>query len=123
MKNAYKKSIEKISKDLNVDLSVGLNDSAVKERQDKYGLNELKDGPKKTTVQVFLEQFKDLLVIILLVAAIISTFIGDLESALVIFIVISINAILGTIQHIKAEQSLNSLKALSSPKAKSTKKW
>ncbi|WP_055070614.1 cation-translocating P-type ATPase [Clostridium massiliamazoniense] len=118
MKNAYKKSIEKISEDLSVDLSVGLNDSDVKERQDKYGLNELKDGPKKTTFQVFLEQFKDLLVVILLVAAIISTFIGDLESALVIFIVISINAILGTIQHIKAEQSLNSLKALSSPKAK-----
>lgn len=118
MKKAYKKSITELSKDLNVDLSTGLNTDEVTKRQEQFGPNELKEGTKKTTIQVFLEQFKDMLVIILLIAAIISMFIGDIESAIVIFIVITINAILGTVQHLKAEQSLNSLKALSSPKAK-----
>ncbi|WP_439795039.1 cation-translocating P-type ATPase, partial [Thomasclavelia cocleata] len=65
-----------------------------------------------------LEQFKDFLVIILISAALISGFLGDLESALVILIVITINAVLGTVQTVKAEQSLNSLKELSSPNAK-----
>ena len=67
---------------------------------------------------IFLEQYKDFLVIILIVAALISGFLGDIESAIVILIVITINAILGTVQTVKAEQSLNSLKELSSPSAK-----
>ena len=65
-----------------------------------------------------MEQYKDFLVIILIVAALISGFLGDIESAIVILIVITINAILGTVQTVKAEQSLNSLKELSSPSAK-----
>ena len=69
-------------------------------------------------IQIFLEQFKDFLVIILIIAAIVSGFLGDAESAAVIFIVITINAILGTVQTVKAEQSLNSLKQLSAPEAK-----
>ena len=67
---------------------------------------------------IFLEQYKDFLVIILIIAALISGFLGDIESAIVILIVITINAILGTVQTVKAEQSLNSLKELSSPSAK-----
>lgn len=86
--------------------------------QDKYGPNELVEGKKKSIVQIFFEQFKDFLVIILIFAAIVSGFLGDVESALVIFIVITINAILGTVQTVKAEQSLNSLKQLSAPEAK-----
>ena len=85
----------------------------VKKHQEKYGPNELVEGKKKTTVQIFLEQFKDFLVIILIVAAIVSGFLGDAESAVVILIVITINAILGTVQTVKAEQSLNSLKTVS----------
>ncbi len=69
-------------------------------------------------MQVFLSQFKDLLVIILIIAAVISAATGNLESTLVIFAVIILNAILGTVQHFKAEASLDSLKALSSPSAK-----
>ena len=65
-----------------------------------------------------MEQFKDFLVIILIVAAVISAFLGEIESTIVILVVIILNAILGTVQHVKAEQSLNSLKALSSPTAK-----
>ena len=78
----------------------------------------MEEGKRKSTLRVFLEQFKDFLVIILMVAAIISAFLGEMESTIVIMIVVILNAILGTVQHVKAEQSLNSLKALSSPVAK-----
>lgn len=86
--------------------------------QEKYGFNELLEGKKKSVLRIFLEQFQDFLVIILIVAAIVSGFLGDAESAIVIFVVITINALLGTVQTVKAEQSLNSLKQLSAPEAK-----
>lgn len=86
--------------------------------QEKYGFNELIEGKKKSIFRIFLEQFKDFLVIILIFAAVISGFLGDAESAIVIFVVITVNAILGTVQTVKAEQSLNSLKQLSAPEAK-----
>ncbi len=86
--------------------------------QQKYGYNELLEGKKKSIPQIFLEQFRDFLVIILIFAAIISGFLGDAESAAVIFVVITINAVLGTVQTVKAEQSLSSLKQLSAPEAK-----
>lgn len=90
----------------------------IRKNQEKYGANELVEGKKKTTLQIFLEQFKDFLVIILIAAAVVSGFLGDAESAIVILIVITINAILGTVQTVKAEQSLTSLKQLSGPEAK-----
>lgn len=95
-----------------------LTSEQAKRHQETYGFNELTEGKKKSTFVLFLEQFKDFLVIILILAAIISGFLGDMESAAVIFVVITINAILGTVQTIKAEQSLNSLKQLSAPEAK-----
>ncbi|MFR2661645.1 MAG: cation-translocating P-type ATPase [[Clostridium] scindens] len=95
-----------------------LTSEQARKNQEIYGFNELVEGKKKSMVQIFLEQFKDFLVIILIIAAIVSGFLGDAESAAVIFIVITINAILGTVQTVKAEQSLNSLKQLSAPEAK-----
>lgn len=86
--------------------------------REKYGPNELADGKKKPILRIFLEQFRDFLVIILIIAAAISGVLGDLESTAVILIVITINAILGTVQTIKAEQSLDSLKKMSAPEAK-----
>lgn len=73
---------------------------------------------RKKRLSNILEQFKDFLVIILIISAVISGFLGDVESAIVIFVVITMNAILGTVQTVKAEQSLNSLKQLSAPDAK-----
>lgn len=96
----------------------GLSDSQVKSTFDVYGYNELTEKKKKSTLAVFFEQFQDLLVGILIIAGIISMVTGNIESTIVIFVVIILNAILGTVQHVKAEQSLNSLKALSSPSAK-----
>ncbi|WP_010170718.1 cation-translocating P-type ATPase [Bacillus coahuilensis] len=96
----------------------GLTDQEASKRQEEYGLNELGEDKRKSSIQVFFEQFKDFLVIILIVAALLSAFLGKFESTIVILVVVTINAILGTVQHIKAEQSLNSLKSLSSPTAK-----
>ncbi len=96
----------------------GLSSGQADERETQYGKNVLKESKKKSTLQVFLEQFKDLLVIILIVAAVISMISGNVESTVVIFAVIILNAILGTVQHEKAEKSLDSLKALSSPVAR-----
>ncbi|MBU3144047.1 cation-translocating P-type ATPase [Clostridium sp. CF012] len=113
----YKQTSEEALKTLGVN-DKGLNDLEIKNRREKQGFNELTEGARKSNLQVFLEQFKDFLVLILLAAAIISAFLGKFESTIVIIVVVVINAILGTVQHVKAEQSLKSLKALSSPTAK-----
>ena len=115
--NPYQMKKEDVLKMLGTDEN-GLTQNQAKENQKKYGKNELAEGKKKSVLQIFLEQYKDFLVIILIIAAIISGVLGDIESAIVIFVVITINAILGTVQHIKAEQSLDSLKEMSAPTAK-----
>ncbi|QGU93814.1 calcium-translocating P-type ATPase, PMCA-type [Clostridium bovifaecis] len=117
MKNFYRETVEDIMGALGV-TEKGLNDEEVRKSREEYGFNELAEGAKKSTFQIFLQQFKDFLVIILIAAAVISAFLGKFESTIVILVVLVINAILGTVQHVKAEQSLNSLKALSSPTAK-----
>lgn len=96
----------------------GLSREEVSSRAQKYGPNKLSEGKKKSIVQVFFEQFKDLLVIILIIAAGISAASDNVESTIVIFAVLILNAILGTVQYMKAEKSLESLKAMSSPTAK-----
>ncbi|MBQ8724457.1 MAG: cation-translocating P-type ATPase [Oscillospiraceae bacterium] len=96
----------------------GLGNSQVLENRQKYGEHKLAEKKKKSALQIFLEQFKDFLVIILIIAAIISAITGDLESTIVILVVISMNAILGTVQTLKAEKSLDNLKKLSAPNAK-----
>lgn len=113
----YKQTSEEVMRILDVN-GKGLNDLEIIKRREEQGFNELTEGARKSHMQIFLEQFKDFLVLILLAAAVISAFLGKLESTLVILVVVIINAILGTVQHIKAEQSLKSLKALSSPTAK-----
>lgn len=113
----YQLSCEEVKQKVNGSLEP-LTMEQVRVHQEKYGPNELIEGKKKTMLQIFLEQFKDFLVIILMIAAVVSGFLGDAESAVVILIVITINAVLGTVQTVKAEQSLDSLKKLSGPEAK-----
>ncbi|QUO31424.1 cation-translocating P-type ATPase [Faecalicatena sp. Marseille-Q4148] len=117
MQEWYQKNVDDVRKTLNGH-SNPLTSQEAKQHQEKYGKNELQEGKKKSVFQIFLEQYKDFLVIILIIAAIVSGFLGDFESAIVILIVITMNAILGTVQTVKAEQSLQSLKKLSAPEAK-----
>ena len=95
-----------------------LTKEQAQENLKKYGPNELEERNKRSTFRIFLDQFKDFLVIILIISAVVSGFLGDVESAIVIFVVITMNAILGTGQTVKAEQSLIRLKQLSAPDAK-----
>ena len=117
MKQYYLQTKDEVLKEFKTSID-GLSTKQAEENLAKYGKNALVEGKKKTAFQVFLEQFKDLMVIILIIAAVISAFTGDLESTLVIIAVLILNAILGTVQHVKAEKSLESLKSLSSPSAK-----
>ncbi len=96
----------------------GLTKEQAAANREKYGANELTEKDKQSTFMIFLEQYKDFLVIILIVSAIISGILGDWESTAVILAVITMNAILGTVQTVKAEQSLKGLKAMSAPTAK-----
>ena len=96
----------------------GLSAQEAEARAQQFGPNQLAEGEKKSVLQVFAEQFKDLLVIILIIAALISAASANVESTIVIFAVLILNAILGTVQYFKAEKSLESLKAMSSPSAK-----
>ena len=95
----------------------GLTTQQVAEHQEKYGTNKMEQGKKKPVWVLFLEQFKDFLVIILIIAALISAVMNDIESFVVIIAVITMNAILGTVQTVKAEKSLADLKQLSAPTA------
>lgn len=117
MKNWYRMSKDEVLKEFRVN-SDGLSLDKAKELLEKNGENVLEENRNKSVLQVFLSQFADLMVIILIAAAIISMFSGNIESTIVIFAVITLNAVLGTFQHIKAEKSLESLKSLSSPSAK-----
>ena len=117
MDRIFSKSLDEIFTYFKVS-STGLNELEIEKRKEEYGLNELQEKTKDGVVKVFLDQFKDLLIFILIGASIISIFNDNIESAIVIFVVIILNAILGTIQYFKAEHSLNSLKALSAPIAK-----
>lgn len=98
--------------------TAGHTEEKAEQLREKYGENALRENDKKSIFRIFVEQFADLLVMILIAAAIISMFSGNGESTIVIFAVIVLNAILGTVQYVKAEKSLDSLKELSAPKAK-----
>lgn len=117
MKAYYNETVETVRRDLNGEQDF-LTNEEVKRRQEKFGFNELAEGKKKSGLQIFLEQYKDFLVLILIVSAVVSLFLGETESAAVILVVITMNAILGTVQTIKAENSLESLKQLAAPEVK-----
>ena len=117
MKEWYQMNEEEVLKMLDADKN-GLSSERAEELLKMNGENVLQESKKKSALRVFAEQFADLLVIILIIAAIISMVSGNVESTIVIFAVITMNAILGTVQHEKAEKSLASLKTLSAPTAK-----
>ena len=91
----------------------GLSTEQAVKNCEKFGRNVITEGKKKSIPVIFLEQYKDFLVLILIIAAIVSAFMKDVESCAVILVVITMNAILGTVQTVKAEKSLTNLKKLS----------
>ena len=117
MKKLYGKDRKTILREFQT-TEKGLSDNEVRNRKDIFGDNALKEKKRKGILKVFLNQFKDLLVGILIVAGIISIITDNVESTLVILIVILLNAILGTVQYFKAEQSLEALKSLTAAKCK-----
>ena len=117
MKEWYQQTKEELLEHFRV-TEHGLTGEEAGQRLAESGENVLKEGKRKSILQVFFEQFCDLLVVILIIAALISMVSGNVESTIVIIAVIVLNAILGTVQHAKAEKSLDSLKSLSSPSTK-----
>ena len=113
----YRKSSDETMEELNTSLN-GLSSQESAKRKERYGANELKEADRPSALQIFIDQFKDLIVIILIVAALISGATGDLKSTIVIIAVLILNAILGTTQTLNAQKSVDSLKSLSVPKVK-----
>ena len=121
--NWYNLSTDETVKKLETDLKKGLSDAEVTARREKYGTNELKAKRKKTLIEKFIEQFKDFMIIILIVAAIVSGIVGVQEGegftdSIIILIVVVVNAIIGVAQESKAEKSLEALQKMSSHVAK-----
>ena len=121
--NWYNLSVEETTKKLETDLKNGLSDAEVTARREKYGTNELKAKRKQTLIEKFLAQFKDFMIIILIIAAIVSGIVGVQEGegftdSIIILIVVVVNAIIGVAQESKAEKSLEALQKMSSHVAK-----
>jgi len=117
MKQFYQMTAAEVKKVVNGSMEP-LSDGQIRENQKKYGENCLEEEGKKSILKIFMEQYKDFLVLILIVAAVVSGTLGEVESAVVILVVITLNAVLGTLQTLKAEQSLESLKEMAAPQAK-----
>ena len=113
----YKETSEQTMKYFNTSIE-GLSQSEAKKRLKENGFNELREKEKVPTWKLFIDSFKDPLIIILLVAALVQVFLGEIMESIIIFIVLILNSILSVIQTKKAESSLDSLKQLSVPHAK-----
>ena len=122
-KNWFNKEVNEVEKELNTNLANGLTPAEVEEKRNEYGFNELKAKKKKSLFVKFLEQFKDFMIIVLIIAAIVSGIVGYMEGegitdSIIILIVVIVNAIIGVVQESKAEKSLEALQKLSSHVAK-----
>ncbi len=113
----FQKTVDTVVTEINTDVINGLSNEEVLKRKEQYGLNKLKGKKKKTILQMVFAQLNDVLIYILLVAAVISFALGEVSDAAVIAVVIIINAVVGVVQESKAEKSLEALKKLTTPKA------
>ena len=116
--NYFNQDKETVVNQLGSDKQNGLTDEQVLKSREKYGENVISEEKQKSLLMIFLEQFADLLVVILIIASIVSMISGEVGSTIVILFVLVMNAVIGTVQNVKAQKSLNSLKAMSSPNAR-----
>ena len=122
-KQWFNKTVEEVEKELETNLSEGLNAEKVQKHKEKYGLNELQEKKKDSLFKKFIAQFKDFSIIVLIIAAIVSGIVGVAEGegitdTIIILIVVLLNAVIGVVQESKAEKSLEALKKLSAHAAK-----
>lgn len=113
----FAKSQDDVLRELNVDPSVGLSEAEAKRRLEQYGLNKLKGKPKKSIISLFLSQLKDMLIYVLLAAAVITMVIGEYTDSIIILLVIVLNAVIGVIQEAKAEKAVEALQKMTTPKS------
>ena len=118
-KEWYSLSTEEVEKLLNVDEKKGLNADEVEKRTEEYGRNEIVSKNKKPIWKMILEQFTDFMIIVLIIAAIVSGVVNhEFTDSIIILIIVILNAIIGVVQEVKAQKSLDSLKELSAPHCK-----
>ncbi len=113
----FSKSQNDVLKEFGVNPSIGLTQAEAKTRLEKYGLNKLKGKPKKSILTLFLSQLKDMLIYVLLAAAIITMIIGEIADSVIILLVIILNAVIGVIQEYKAEKAVEALQKMTTPKS------
>ncbi|RFB18317.1 cation-translocating P-type ATPase [Bacillus sp. HNG] len=117
MSQWYKKSITEVETDLSTNIEKGLKESEAEERLQKFGPNTFDEHKKGSILKMFWDQINSMLIYILIAAAVISAFVGEITDAAIIFIVILLNAVIGVVQESKAEKALEELKKMSTPKA------
>uniref|UniRef100_UPI003A8FF16B HAD-IC family P-type ATPase n=1 Tax=Eubacterium maltosivorans TaxID=2041044 RepID=UPI003A8FF16B len=111
-------SVSETEKVYDTDVRTGLSDAQAAVRQQTYGKNKMAEGKRKSLLRMFLEQFKDFLILVLVAAAVISGFLGEISDAILILIIVILNAVIGMVQENKAENSMEALKKLTIPEAK-----
>ena len=111
-------SVTETEKVYDTDARTGLSDAQAAARQQTYGKNKMAEGKRKSLLRMFLEQFKDFLILVLVAAAVISGFLGEISDAILILIIVILNAVIGMVQENKAENSMEALKKLTIPEAK-----
>jgi len=113
----HSKAIETVLEELQTD-PLGLKEEQVKQRLEKYGLNELKERKRTSALQIFLNQFKDIFVIMLLIATAVSFVVGEIADAITIAAIVVLNAVVGFVQEYRSEKAMEAMKKLTAPKAR-----
>ena len=116
--NFYNQSVKDIEQELSTSCENGLNSEQVKQLQEKYGPNSLAGKKKTSMLQRFIAQFKDFMIIVLIIAALLSGFVAqEWTDAAIIMVVVILNAVLGVFQETRSEEAINALKKMATPNA------